>query len=132
MPDGCRGITPAVIPAAGNVAGQFWTAPALSGTCVGTVTEFVRYPGAGTLTWRVIAFTRSDAGGQTLAAEPVTADRAGNYDVAFGIHAVISGLTRLCVTAVSPQLPASLACASAGDAAPPQQFTQLAPALSVP
>jgi hypothetical protein len=71
---GCRGVTPAVIPALGFItnpsrtqAGHLWWRPEAGGICIGTVIEWVQYNTTATKTWRVIVYSAQDPDGQVVA-----------------------------------------------------------------
>ncbi len=81
---GCRGVTPAVVPAAGFItnpsrsqAGHLWWRPATGGICIGTVIEWVQYNTTATKTWRVIVYSAQHPNGQVVAQRTFT-DRRGH------------------------------------------------------
>jgi hypothetical protein len=129
---GCKGVTPAVIPAQGVISnpgqtegGHFWWQNTNGGTCVGTVIEDVELTAAApTRTLRVIVFDTADPGGLTVARMQATGS-PGPQSLAFGIHQVFAGLTSLCLAATSPVVPSpDLPCFQFGTPPPAQQFTQ--------
>jgi len=129
---GCKGVTPAVIPAQGVVTnaaqtegGHFWWRPAGGGTCIGTVVEDVVLTAAApSRTLRVIVFDAAEPGGLTIAKMQVDAG-PGPQSRAFAIHQVFAGLTAVCLAATSPAVPSpDLPCFQFGQPPPAQQFTQ--------
>ena len=119
---GCRGVTPAVIPALGFITnpgrsqgGHLWWLPAAGGTCIGTVVEWVQYNTTATRTWRVIAYSAQHPDGQVVAQQTFTLGR-GWYWWSFGVHQVFPGLSAVCITADdsfgAQSLIASMAAAS--------------------
>ena len=103
---GCRGVTPAVIPALGFITdpartqgGHLWWRPeGGTGVCIGTVVEWVQYNSTATKTWRVIVYSAQHPGGQVVAQRTFTLGR-GWYWWGFGVHQVFAGLSAVCVTA---------------------------------
>ena len=102
---GCRGVTPAVIPAVGFItnpsrtqAGHLWWRAEAGGVCIGTVIEWVQYNVTATKTWRVIVYTAQHPDGQVVAQRTFTLGR-GWYWWSFGVHQVFPGLSAVCVTA---------------------------------
>jgi len=102
---GCRGVTPAIFPAAGFItnpsrsqAGHLWWRPSTGGTCIGTVIEWVQYNAAATKTWRVIVYSAQHPNGQVVGQRTFTLGR-GWYWWSFGVHQVFSGLSAVCITA---------------------------------
>ena len=102
---GCRGVTPAVIPALGFItnpsrsqAGHLWWRPEMGGVCIGTVIEWVQYNVTTTKTWRVIVYSAQHPGGQVVAQRTFTLN-PGWYWWSFGVHQVFTGLSAVCVTA---------------------------------
>jgi hypothetical protein len=102
---GCRGVTPAVIPALGFITnpsrsqgGHLWWHPEMGGVCVGTVIEWVQYDATATKTWRVIVHSAQHPNGQVVAQRTFTLGR-GWYWWSFGVHQVFPGLSAVCVTA---------------------------------
>ena len=102
---GCRGVTPAVIPALGFItnpsrtqAGHLWWRPEAGGICIGTVIEWVQYNTTATKTWRVIVYSAQHPNGQVVAQRTFTLG-PGWYWWSFGVHQVFSGLSAVCITA---------------------------------
>ena len=102
---GCRGVTPAVIPAAGFItnpartqAGHLWWRAEAGGVCIGTVIEWVQYNATATKNWRVIIYSAQHPAGQVVAQRTFTLGR-GWYWWSFGVHQVFPGLSAVCVTA---------------------------------
>jgi hypothetical protein len=103
---GCRGVTPATIPAVGFITnpartqgGHLWWRPAGdTGACVGTVVEWVQYNTTATKTWRVIAYSAQHPRGQVVAQRTFVLGR-GWYWWSFGVHRVFAGLSAVCVSA---------------------------------
>ena len=102
---GCRGVTPAVIPAVGFItnpgrtqAGHLWWRAEAGGVCIGTVIEWVQYNITATKTWRVIVYSAPHPNGQVVAQRTFTLGR-GWYWWSFGVHQVFPGLSAVCVTA---------------------------------
>ncbi len=104
---GCRGVTPATIPALGFIAdpardqgGHFWWqgSATSAAVCVGTVVEFVRYTATATRTWKVIIYDALHPGGRVAAQQTFTLGR-GWYYWSFGVHQVYQGLRAVCITA---------------------------------
>jgi hypothetical protein len=102
---GCRGVTPAVFPAAGFVTdpartqgGHLWWRNTLSGTCIGTVVEFVQYNATATKTWRVTVYSADHPEGLVVASRTFTLAR-GWYFWGFGVHQAFTGLSAVCLTA---------------------------------
>ena len=103
---GCRGVTPAVIPALGFITdpartqgGHLWWRPeGGTGVCIGTVVEWVQYNSTATKTWRVIVYSAQHPRGQVVAQRTFTLGR-GWYWWGFGVHQVFAGLSAVCVTA---------------------------------
>jgi hypothetical protein len=102
---GCRGVTPAVIPALGFItnpsrtqAGHLWWRPEAGGVCIGTVIEWVQYNTTATKTWRVIVYSAQHPGGQVVAQRTFTLGQ-GWYWWSFGVHQTFSGLSAVCITA---------------------------------
>ena len=102
---GCRGVTPAVIPALGFItnpsrtqAGHLWWRPEAGGICIGTVIEWVQYNTTATKTWRVIVYSAQHPDGQVVAQRTFTLGQ-GWYWWSFGVHQVFSGLSAVCITA---------------------------------
>jgi len=102
---GCRGVTPAVLPALGFITnpsrsqgGHLWWRPETSGVCIGTVIEWVQYNITATKTWRVIVYSAQHPNGQVVAQRTFTLGR-GWYWWSFGSHQVFPGLSAVCVTA---------------------------------
>ena len=129
---GCKGVTPAVIPAQGAITnpgqtegGHFWWRPAGGGTCIGTVVEDVVLTAAApSRTLRVIVFDAAEPGGLTIAKMEVNAG-PGPQSRAFAIHQVFTGLTAVCLAATSPAVPSpDMPCFQFGQPPPAQQFTQ--------
>ena len=118
---GCRGITPAIIPATGFIAdpardqgGHFWWRwhAASRSVCIGTVVEWVRYTATATKTWNVTIYDALHLGGQVAAQQTFTLGR-GWYYWSFGVHQAYKGLHAVCVTAVgSFGAPTSSSCAA--------------------
>jgi hypothetical protein len=76
---GCRGVTPAIFPAAGFItnpsrsqAGHLWWRPSTGGICIGTVIEWVQYNTTATKTWRVIVYSAQHPSGQVVAQRTFT------------------------------------------------------------
>ncbi len=102
---GCRGVTPAVIPALGFItnpgrtqAGHLWWRPEAGGICIGTVIEWVQYNTTATKTWRVIVYSAQHPDGQVVAQRTFTLGQ-GWYWWSFGVRQVFSGLSAVCITA---------------------------------
>jgi hypothetical protein len=102
---GCRGVTPAVIPAQGFITnpgraqgGHLWWRAEQGGVCIGTVIEWVQYNTTATKTWRVIVYSAQHPAGQVVAQRTFTL-RRGWYWWSFGVHQVFTGLSAVCVTA---------------------------------
>lgn len=102
---GCRGVTPAVFPAAGFItnpdrtqAGHLWWRSTMGGTCIGSVIEWVQYNTTATKTWRVIVYSTQYPNGQVVARRTFTLGR-GWYWWSFGVHQVFPGLSAVCITA---------------------------------
>jgi len=102
---GCRGVTPAVIPAVGFItnpgrtqAGHLWWRAEAGGACIGTVIEWVQYNTTATKNWRVIVYSGQHPMGQVVAQRTFTLGR-GWYWWSFGVHQVFPGLSAVCVTA---------------------------------
>jgi hypothetical protein len=103
---GCRGVTPATVPAQGFITntgrtqgGHLWWRPAAAGSvCLGTVVEWVQYNTVATKTWRVVIFSAQYPDGRTVAQRTVTLGR-GWRSFAFGVHQSFPGLTAVCLTA---------------------------------
>jgi hypothetical protein len=102
---GCRGVTPAVIPAQGFITnpsraqgGHLWWRAEPGGVCIGTVIEWVQYNTTATKTWRVIVYSAAHPAGQVVAQRTFTLSR-GWYWWGFGVHQVFAGLSAMCVTA---------------------------------
>jgi hypothetical protein len=103
---GCRGVTPATVPAQGFITnagrtqgGHLWWRPAAAGSvCLGTVVEWVQYNTVATKTWRVVIFSAQYPDGHTVAQRTVTLGR-GWRSFAFGVHQSFPGLTAVCLTA---------------------------------
>jgi hypothetical protein len=102
---GCRGVTPAVIPAVGFItnpsrtqAGHLWWRAEAGGVCIGTVIEWVQYNTTATKNWRVIVYSAQHPMGQVVAQRTFTLGR-GWYWWSFGVHQVFPGLSAVCVTA---------------------------------
>ena len=102
---GCRGVTPAVIPALGFITnpsrsqgGHLWWRSEMDGVCIGTVIEWVQYNATATKTWRVIVYSAQHPDGQVVAQRTFTLGR-GWYWWSFGVHQVFPGLSAVCVTA---------------------------------
>jgi len=102
---GCRGVTPAVIPAVGFItnpgrtqAGHLWWRAEAGGVCIGTVIEWVQYNATATKNWRVIIYSAQHPAGQVVAQRTFTLGR-GWYWWSFGVHQVFPGLSAVCVTA---------------------------------
>jgi hypothetical protein len=102
---GCRGVTPAVIPAQGFITnpsrgqgGHLWWRPETGGVCIGTVIEWVQYNTTATKTWRVIVYSTQHPNGQVVAQRTFTLGR-GWYWWSFGVHQIFPGLSAVCVTA---------------------------------
>jgi hypothetical protein len=102
---GCRGVTPAVIPALGFItnpsrtqAGHLWWRAEPGGICIGTVVEWVQYNTTATKTWRVIVYSAQHPGGQVVAEQTFTLGQ-GWYWWSFGVHQVFAGLSAVCITA---------------------------------
>jgi hypothetical protein len=102
---GCRGVTPAVFPAAGFItnpsrsqAGHLWWRPSTGGICIGTVIEWVQYNTTATKTWRVIVYSAQHPNGQIVAQRTFTLG-PGWYWWSFGVHQVFSGQSAVCITA---------------------------------
>jgi len=102
---GCRGVTPAIFPAAGFItnpsrsqAGHLWWRPSTGGICIGTVIEWVQYNTTATKTWRVIVYSAQHPSGQVVAQRTFTLG-PGWYWWSFGVHQVFSGLSAVCITA---------------------------------
>lgn len=109
MADGCRGITPAVLPAQGFIAdpargqgGHLWWRGAPDGavTCIGTVVEFVHYTVPQAKTWQVTVYDAQDPDGQVVARQAFT-ETAGWWLFPFGVHRAFGGLRKVCLTATS-------------------------------
>jgi hypothetical protein len=102
---GCRGVTPAVIPALGFITnpsrsqgGHLWWRSEMGGVCLGTVIEWVQYNATAAKTWRVIVYSAQHPDGQVVAQRTFTLGR-GWYWWSFGVHQVFPGLSAVCVTA---------------------------------
>jgi hypothetical protein len=103
---GCRGVTPATVPAQGFITdagrtqgGHLWWRPAATGSvCLGTVVEWVQYNTVATKTWRVVIFSAQYPDGHTVAQRTVTLG-SGWRSFAFGVHQSFPGLTAVCLTA---------------------------------
>jgi hypothetical protein len=102
---GCRGVTPAVIPALGFITnpdrtqgGHLWWRTEPGGTCIGTVVEWVQYNTTATKTWRVIVYSAQHPGGQVVAEQTFTLGQ-GWYWWSFGVHQVFPGWSAVCITA---------------------------------
>jgi len=102
---GCRGVTPAVFPAAGFItnpsrsqAGHLWWRPSTGGICIGTVIEWVQYNVTATKAWRVIVYSAQHPNGQVVAQRTFTLS-PGWYWWSFGVHQVFSRLSAVCITA---------------------------------
>jgi hypothetical protein len=102
---GCRGVTPAIFPAAGFItnpsrsqAGHLWWRPSTGGICIGTVIEWVQYNTTATKTWRVIVYSAQHPNGQVVAQRTFTLG-PGWYWWSFGVHQVFSELSAVCITA---------------------------------
>jgi len=114
---GCRGVTPAALPALGFITGPgrtqgghlWWrrsvassgaasTGAANTGVCIGTVVEWVQYNTTMTKTWKVIVYSAQNPHGQIVASRTFTLGR-GVYFWSFGVHRVFPGLSSVCITA---------------------------------
>jgi hypothetical protein len=102
---GCRGVTPASLPARGFIsnpartqAGHLWWRPSTAGVCIGTVVEWVRYNATATKTWKVIVYSAQHPNGQVVAQRAFTLAR-GWYFWGFGVHRAYPGLSAVCLTA---------------------------------
>jgi hypothetical protein len=103
---GCRGVTPALLPANGFVAnpsraqgGHLWWRRSADGSvCIGTVIMWVQYNATTAKTWRVIVYSARNPGGVTVASRTFTLNR-GWYWWGFGVHQAYQGLSAVCVTA---------------------------------
>ena len=103
---GCRGVTPAVLPASGFITnpsraqgGHLWWRRSADGSvCIGTVIMWVHYNAAAAKTWRVIVYSARHPGGLTVASRTFTLKR-GWYWWGFGVHQAYQGLSAVCVTA---------------------------------
>ena len=102
---GCRGVTPAVIPAVGFItnpshtqAGHLWWRAEAGGVCIGTVIEWVQYNTTATKNWRVIVYSAQHPMGQVVAQRTFTLGRGWSW-WSFGVHQVFPGLSAVCVTA---------------------------------
>jgi hypothetical protein len=103
---GCRGVTPAVLPANGFITNPsraqgghlWWRRTADGSVCIGTVIMWVQYNTTVAKTWRVIVYSAQHPGGLTVASRAFTLNR-GWYWWGFGVHQAYQGLSAVCVTA---------------------------------
>jgi hypothetical protein len=105
-PAGCRGVTPAVLPATGFITNPsraqgghlWWRRTADGSVCIGTVIMWVQYNATAAKTWRVIVYSGQHPGGLTVASRTFTLKR-GWYWWGFGVHRAYQGPSAVCVTA---------------------------------
>jgi hypothetical protein len=107
-PGYCTGASQARFPAvsgitnaAGTQGGHLWWRDQAGGTCIGTVVVDVRSAAGAALAWQVIVYDDRDPGGRVIFREALPSPEPGIYQFTFGVHQVFTGLTAVCVGAVS-------------------------------
>ena len=103
---GCRGVTPAVLPATGFITNPsraqgghlWWRRTADGSVCIGTVIMWVQYNATAAKTWRVIVYSGQHPGGLIVASKTFSLKR-GWYWFGFGVHQYYQGLNAVCVSA---------------------------------
>lgn len=104
---GCRGVTPAVLPASGFITnpsraqgGHLWWRRSADGgsTCIGTVIMWVQYNAIAAKTWQVTIYSTQHRAGLIVASRTFTLKR-GWYWWGFGVHQYYQGLEAVCVSA---------------------------------
>jgi hypothetical protein len=104
---GCRGVTPALLPASGFVTnpsrtqgGHLWWQRSADGgsVCIGTVIMWVQYNTTAAKTWQVTIYSARHPAGLIVASRTFSLKR-GWYWWGFGVHQYYQGLEAVCVSA---------------------------------
>jgi hypothetical protein len=104
---GCRGVTPALLPASGFVTnpsrtqgGHLWWQRSADGgsVCIGTVIMWVQYNTTAAKTWQVTIYSSRHPAGLIVASRTFSLKR-GWYWWGFGVHQYYQGLEAVCVSA---------------------------------
>jgi hypothetical protein len=104
---GCRGVTPALLPASGFVTnpsrtqgGHLWWQRSADGgsVCIGTVIMWVQYNTTAAKTWQVTIYSSRHPAGLIVASRTFSLKR-GWYWWGFGVHQYYQGLNAVCLSA---------------------------------
>jgi hypothetical protein len=104
---GCRGVTPALLPASGFVTnpsrtqgGHLWWQRSADGgsVCIGTVIMWVQYNTTAAKTWQVTIYSARHPAGLIVASRTFSLKR-GWYWWGFGVHQYYQGLNAVCLSA---------------------------------
>ncbi len=104
---GCRGVTPALLPASGFITnpsrtqgGHLWWQRSADGgsVCIGTVIMWVQYNTTAAKTWQVTIYSARHPAGLIVASRTFSLKR-GWYWWGFGVHQYYQGLNAVCLSA---------------------------------
>ena len=103
---GCRGVTPAVLPATGFITNPsraqgghlWWRRTADGSVCIGTVIMWVQYNTTAARTWQVTIYSARHPAGLIVASRTFSLKR-GWYWWGFGVHQYYQGLNAVCISA---------------------------------
>ncbi len=104
---GCRGVTPALLPASGFITnpsrtqgGHLWWQRSADGgsVCIGTVIMWVQYNTTAAKTWQVTIYSSRHPAGLIVASRTFSLKR-GWYWWGFGVHQYYQGLNAVCLSA---------------------------------